>query len=301
MVEDWTAVAEVGGDGQLIALHKLNLAEGEYVGRLRAAAGADGKRYVVAFLTGQQRCHVLDENLNHVASYPEDALKNPHSGIADVELGDLDGDGKLKLYVSYFGAVGVQSASLDGKRLWANRSIANVVGIALGGRDDKGRRPLLCANDRGTLVVLDAQGQRQGEFQVPSRMLHWIVAADLRGDGQLLWCGLTAPKPGDNVAIGLSFSGGELWNYALPPGLQPRPIEPIVPGRITREGAGQWILPGPDGSIHFISADGQPFDKFNYGAILQGLATIQIDGKPVLVVSSANGLEAWKPEPSAAH
>jgi hypothetical protein len=59
---------------------------------------------------------------------------------------------------------------------------------------------------------------------------------------------------------------------------------------------GQWILPGPDGSIHFIAADGKPLDKFNYGAALQGLATVEIDGRPVLVVASANGVEAWKVE-----
>ena len=70
----------------------------------------------------QQRCHLLDENWKLVVNYPEEALKKPHSGIADVELGDLDGDGKLKMYVSYSGVVGVQAVSLDGKRLWANRS-----------------------------------------------------------------------------------------------------------------------------------------------------------------------------------
>ena len=30
--------------------------------------------------------------------------------------------------------------------------------------------------------------------------------------------------------------------------------------------------------------------------MLQGLATVQIDGQPVLIISSADGLEAWKVE-----
>ena len=53
VVENWKSVAEIGLDGKLIALHKLNLADNEVVGSLRSATGADGKRYVVAFLSAQ--------------------------------------------------------------------------------------------------------------------------------------------------------------------------------------------------------------------------------------------------------
>lgn len=294
-VENWKSIAEIGLDGKLIALHKLKIDDSEVIGSLRTNIGVDGKRYIVAFLSTQQRCHVLDEDWNLVASYPEDALQNPHSGIADVELGDLAGDGTLKMYVSYWGVVGVQAASLEGKRLWSNRSISNVIGMAIGAADEKKLRSLYCTNNAGSLVLLDAQGERQGEIRVPDQMLHWIVTADL-GDGQPLWCGMAASSPGENRAIGFSTKGEVLWDYVLPLGVQQQPIEIIIPGRVTREGPGQWILPGPDGSIHFISADGKPLDKFNYGAMLQGLATIEIDGQPALVVASEKGLEAWKVE-----
>ena len=79
-------------------------------------------------------------------------------------------------------------------------------------------------------------------------------------------------------------------------GIQPQPIEPIIVGKLTRSGPGQWILPGPDGSIHILSADGKPLDKFNYGEALQGLVTVEINGQPALVVATAKGLEAWKVE-----
>ena len=290
------SVAEIGLDGKLIALHKLDIAENEIIGSLRTNVGADGKRYTVAFLSTQQRCHLLDENWNLLVSYPKDALDKPHSGIADVELGDLDGDGTLEMYVSYWGVVGVQGVSLEGERLWANRSLSNAVGMAIGAPDDKGRRNLYCTNSTGSLVVLDAEGQRQGEVTISGRMLHWIAAADLRGNGQLSWSGMTAPKPGENVAIGLSLDGDALWNYALPTGVQRQPIEPIIPGRVTREGPGQWIFPSPDGSIHILAADGAPLDTYNSGVMLQGLATVEIDGQPALIISSADGVEAWKVE-----
>ena len=268
VVDNWDSVAEVGLDGKVIARHKLKLGDKEFIGRLRVAAGADGPRFMVAFLTAQQRCHVLDDRWNLVADYPEDALKNPHSGIADVELGDLDGDGRLKMYVGYLGIVGVQALPLppDGAhRLWNNRSLSNVGAMAVGGPDRKGHRDLFCTNNSGSLVVLDAEGQRIREISVSNRMLGWVAAADLRGDGQPLWCGLAASQLGENVAIGLSLKGDELWNYRLPEGLPAGPIELIVPGKLTRDGPGVWLLPAPDGSIHIISADGRPLDKFNYG------------------------------------
>ncbi len=293
VVENWKSVAEVGLDGKLIALHKLELGDNEIVGSIRTAVGADGHRYFVAFLLSQQRCHVYDENWKLVAHYPEDALKSPHRGIADVELGDLDDDGKPNVYVSYWGLVGVQCASLEGKRLWANRSLSEVACIAIGDPNAQGNRDLYCTGGAGTIVVLDAKGERNGEISVRSRFFNWIASADLRGDGRGQWCGMSAKKTGDNIAVGFSLSGEELWSYILPTGIPQIPIDPIVPGRVTRDGPGQWLLPGLDGSIHVVSADGVPLDKFNYGAELHGLTTVEINGRPTLVVATAGGVEAW--------
>ena len=297
VIENGTSVAEVGLDGKLIAMHPLELAEKEVVGSLRTAMGADGHRYFVAFLVSQQRCHVFDEKWKLVAHFPKDALEHPHSGISDVRLGDLDGDGKLKMYVSYWGVVGVQGVSLDGNLIWRNRTaVSSVACLALGAADTKGRCDLYCADNSGALIVLDAKGERRGDLKIGGQLFFRIANVDLRGDGKPLWCGLAATKPGVATAIGFSPAGEELWNYPLPVGVPSQPIEPIITGKVTHNAADQWLLPGPDGSIHILSADGKPLDKFNYGAVLQGLATFQIGGQPMLVVASPNGLEAWKVE-----
>ena len=67
-------------------------------------------------------------------------------------------------------------------------------------------------------------------------------------------------------------------------------------GRLLPGAARQWLLPGSDGSIHVLAADGTLIDRFNYGEQVNGLATVEIDGKPVLLISSANGVEALRAE-----
>jgi len=292
VVEAGRSLAEVGLDGKLLGKHDLDLAEQEIVATLRNAAGADGKLYVAGLASAQQRVHLLDQQFQKLFSFPEDALENRHSGIADAQFADLDADGVLELYVGYWGVVGVQRVSLDGRRVAANRSIANVIRLAVTGPNDQGRRRLVCVNERGGLSLLDEKLAAQGEVNFGDRLLHWIVAADLTGDGQPEWCGLSSPQPGQTVVVGLNLEGQEQWSYRLPDGLHRSPVEPVVAGRIAAEGPGCWLLSGADGSIHFLSAEGQPIDHFNYGQVLQGLATVEINGRPALVVASSQGIEA---------
>ena len=156
------SIAEVGLDGKLIAVHPLGLAAGECIGHLRAATAAGGKRYVAAFLWMQQRVHLLDEKWNVLCHYPNDALQNPHSGITDVELGDLTGDGNPKLFMGYAGVVGVQEASLDGHRIWFNRQVYNVSRLAVGETNPNGRRALLVADGSGGNYGLGRPGSGAG-------------------------------------------------------------------------------------------------------------------------------------------
>jgi peroxiredoxin/outer membrane lipoprotein-sorting protein len=297
VIENGNSVAEVGLDGKVVGVHKLDLSPMEVVGQIRTAAGADGRRYVVAFLPTQKRCHVFDDQWNLVLHYPNDAPRIAYGGISDVQLGDLDGDGKLKMYVSYWAALGIQAVSLDGVRIWGNRTdVTASSSIAVGGADANNRRELYCTTERGSVAAFSAQGKLITDIAIRSRMLQRIVAADLLHNGRPLWCGGAAARLSDNTVVGFTPAGESLWSYTPPPGIAPRPIEPIIPGKTLLGSAGQWLLPGPDGSIHILAADGKLIDKFNYGAVLQGLATVAVDGRPVLVVATAGKLEALKIE-----
>ncbi len=296
VVDTWKSVAEIDTQGKVLATHKLEIPDQEAISFLRTAVGADGKRYYAGSAPGMQQFHLFDQDWKPLLSYPKDAQDNPHAGITDVQMGDLDGDGTPELFVGYRGIVGVQGLSLDGQRVWANRSIETVLRLAIDGPNEKKQRNLLSASSRGALAVFDSKGQRGADISVPNRMVLWIAAADLDGDGKPELSGLAPLELGTNIFLGFDRQGKELWSHNLPTGIHEQPVEPITPGNISASGPGQWLVVAADGSIHIIAADGKLIDRFDYGAAIGGLATLNLAGRPVLLVSSTNGLEAWQIE-----
>ena len=63
----------------------------------------------------------------------------------------------------------------------------------------------------------------------------------------------------------------------LPAGGHQRPIEPVASGELLPGRAGTWVIAGPDGSIHFLSEDGELTDSFFYGQCITGIAVCKIE------------------------
>ncbi len=192
-------------------------------------------------------------------SYPADALENRHSGIADVQLADLEGNGKLRLYVSYFGVVGLQAASLEGKRLAFNRLLNNVH-MAIGPAE-KGRRNLVCTNGRGSLAVVDCQapGRRRGPRSRAAAAMDRRRRPG-RATASLRFCCLagTPQKIGDTRGRRRRSQGRASCGATPCPKASSRsPSNRSSPASVTAGRAGQWLLPGADGSIHILDADGK--------------------------------------------
>lgn len=298
VLDSFKAISEIGTDGKRMGSHKPQLEETEPITLLHTGVVGKGKRYYVAFGPGQQRFHLFDEDWKYVLNFPADALANRHAGLGDVELGDLDGDGTLKAYVGYWGAVGVQCVSLEGKRLWSNHHLMNVMRVAVGPADPQGRRELFCVNESGSLGVINARGDLQTPIPL-TNPLQTIAAGDLMGNGELSYCGIWVSREGQATAVGLNPKGETLWSYPMPKGPWQQVCEPIIVGRFapdSQAAPARWILPWSDGSIHILSADGKLIDQFNFGAAVNGLATMQLDGKPVLLVATGDGLEAFRVE-----
>jgi hypothetical protein len=299
VIEAWKSVVELDAQGKVVATHKLDIPAREAISFLRTGVTPDGKRYYAGSAPGMQQFHLFDQDWKLLLSFPKDALESPHAGITDVQMGDLDGDGTPELYVGYRGIVGVQGVSLEGRRIWSNRTVETVLRLAIDGPNEKNERNLLCASSRGSLAVFDAKGDRKTDISVRDRMVLWVVAADLDGDGKSELSGLSPMQLGTNMFIGFDRKGKELWEHELASGIHEKPVEPITPGNISAAGPGQWLVVAADGSIQIFSADGKVVDRFEYGAAIGGLATTILDGQPVLLVASDNGVEASQIEPLA--
>jgi len=290
VVDGWRTVTELGLDGKVGARHELAIPEMAAVSFVRTAANGD-QRYFAAFGSAQQQLYLFDDQWKLQVSYPNDQ----HAGLADVQFGDLDGDGEPELNIGYWDVVGAQGVSLKGERLWSNRSLTNVLHVAISDPDQEHHRKLLCTHSQGTIAVIDHNGKSQGTITVPNFAVHTIVSADLDGSGTLELCGLSANDVGQTTALGIAADGKLLWSYELPEGVHQQPIEQIGHGPVLGAGS-QWLLPGANGSIHILGADGKLVDKFNYGKTLTGLAALMIEDHPVLLVASSEGLTAWQVE-----
>ncbi|MEA1951709.1 MAG: TlpA disulfide reductase family protein, partial [Planctomycetota bacterium] len=286
------AVARLDAAGNIVADHKLDIPPQELVTRLRTFKGKDGKRYFLGMSPGMQQLHIFDENWKTLLSFPQDAYKNPHAGLGDAVLADSDGDGVGEISAGYLGLVGVKSIDLAGKIRWSNRALANVFSLAVGGADKSGRRPLYCVNDRAALVALGPRGKVQQKISLDGRLLFGIAAANLDDKPQPELCGLSSPSLGENLAVGLDTQGNLKWKYQMPKGTFTQTTERIHAAHLSKTGPGQWILLGPDGSVHIVDIDGKPVDQFNYGAVINSMATSKIGGRTALLFASRKGIEA---------
>ncbi|MBS0211302.1 MAG: redoxin domain-containing protein [Planctomycetes bacterium] len=300
VLDGLTTVVEFDAAGKVVARHELDLPKEPQEGvvsYLRTAFDASGARWFAGTVSNQQQVHVFDANWKRQFSYPDGESS---TGIADVQFGDLDGDGQPELNVGYFGVVGIHNVTLDKRqRHWSNRSVANVFGLAVVGPDISHRRQLWCANEQGTIAVIDHQGVEGLSLAVANRFIRLVRAADLNGDGEAEVIGVATSQQGEDTLVGIDGGGRELWNYPLPPGLQTMPALEMIGWGPTAAGSKQqsWIVAGPDGSVHLIGVNGRPIDRWNHGSAISGLALVRA-ATPMIVIASGKSVQAWSLEPA---
>jgi thiol-disulfide isomerase/thioredoxin len=302
VLDNWQTVVELDADGQLLERHQLDLPkqpEEAVVSFLRTAVDRHGQRYFVGSANGVQQLYVFDAEWKRLLAFPTDGT---HQGITDVQISDLNGDGEPEVTAGFWGPEGVQCVTLDGQRRWTNKSCENVLKLATFESGGEGKSGLLAATALGNIIPIDHQGRESKPWPAGKRFIQGVFAADLDGDGTSEICAIgpktgDATRPGDNAAIGLSLTGDVLWQYDLPPGVPANgALEYVASGNLVGDVA-QWVIAGPDGSIHILSADGKLVDRFNSGVALAGLAVASLKNRSVLVFSSPEGVEARGFEP----
>jgi len=287
--------AELDPTGKLVRNVDLGLPttpQEATVSYLRTTIDRDGKRYFVGSAPRAQQLHVFDSELKKMLSFPE----GTHDGISDVQVGDLNGDGRPEIVVGYFGVVGVQAVNLDGILQWKNRTLPeDVQHLALTKPNADKRRLVLCTTGNWQLAVLDEKGETVKQVPIGERAARLITRADVTDEGEL--CAIVKVSQQDDLAVGFSASGSEIWSYPLPPGMQPAATmnnEMVVGGKLLKDGTGLWVFAGADGSLHFVDHEGKPVDSFGWGSIIRGLAIGKLGDQPALLVSDENGVTALR-------
>lgn len=279
------AIVRLDSEGNALGRTELPGSAESESGFVRTAVAKDENWYLVGG-GSWQRVHLFDRNLKNVLTFPDEL----HSGIGDAALIDL-GQGGPSILVGYWGGRGVQLGTIDGQRGWINRHLDHVLQIVAGPESDNGQPSVWCTSTRGTVFEISADGKLQREFPVVG---HTMVALEPTAPGgDEPRCGLSMLKPEQYALVAFDDEGEVAWSYQLPEGGFAGPIPPIQ--RVDLGGHQICRLAaGPDGSIHFVTAEGNLIDRFDYGQEIKGLAAASLEEGTLLWVSAGNRLTGWR-------
>ncbi len=294
--EGYRTITEVGGQGNLLARHTLDLPDQVGVGQLHTALDGQGQRYFALWSLRCQQVFVFDAQWKRIGSYPDPDLQ--HEGIQDAVLADLDGDGQLELHVGFWGGAGLHRVSLAGSKLWETQEVSHVLSLAVSPAVD-GQRQLWATSASGALVQVDDHGQHLRLARQSGQLMHHIFSCQFAGTFDTPWCAISYGIEGRRLAIGLSAAATSQWRYSLPAGSFEAPVRFVTNAGLLDPQSPVWLIAGPDGSVHVISQDGRFTDHFCTGLAISGLAGAHQNGAGLVVVSSREGLHAWQLSPPA--
>ena len=297
--DGWRGIAELDAEGKVVARHEIHPAANASF--LRTAKDGEGNRYYLACANLGKQLYLLDHQWKLLLSYP--AADQTHDGLRDVQLCDLDGDGKLEICIGFWGSVGVQAIDLAGKRLWSNRLVPTVLSLVETSPNEVGFRKLLVTGERGSILRINQFGNADPEIRIPNRALHHLYRSRFTGQRQTAYVGLSYLSERKVQTVALSEKLEEQWSYPLPEGVFRNQIQYVASGMLLEAPGwfadvpdGQWVFAGANGSVHVVSDEGDFNDLFYSGESLSGIACTRFDGAGVLLLSSDKGVTAWKVE-----
>lgn len=295
-LDGWRTVAELDHRGEERGRHELDLPADAGVGFLRTATGRDGNRWWAAGRKGAQQVFVFDDAWRLRTAYPETGGA-VHDGISDAELADLDGDGVLELVVGYLGSVGVQAASLQGARLWRDRSSTPVVDIAVGPPRADGGRDVLAVGGDGRIGRVDGKdrGDIADESTTSADPVVSLVGGPVASDASWSLLAIASPRLGRQIATGIDPETlAASWTLPLGDGVhRDGPIDPLAWADLLGTPRRQWLIAAPDGCVTVAWADGRVVDGFCHGRPIVGIGGYRHDGRGHIVLATRDGLECF--------
>ncbi len=294
--EGWRTFTEIGGQGNLIARHALDLPPQAAVSQLRSARDGAGRRYYVGWSLRSAQVYVFDEQWKRVLSYPPESVQ--HDGVQDALLADLDGDGQLELHVGFWGNEGVRCTTLVGRTLWHNAAQTHVLSLMYT-TDSDGSAQLWASSASGAIVSFDPYGRSQPLGDNSGQLIHHLFCGNPDSDAAIPFCGIAYGPEGRRLAIGLNRDAQAQWRYNLPAGSFPTQIRFVTAAPLLDAHQQHWLIAGTDGSVHIISQDGRFTDFFQTGKLLTGLAGGRYADAGILLISTEDGVSAFQVSPPA--
>ena len=310
-LDGWRTVSVLDSHGQELSRHELKLPQDASLGFLRTAIDATGSRWWLGGAVGSQQVFLFDSRWKLQIAYPSSVVE-ADAGISDAQLVDCDGSGSPQIVVGWCGSAGVERIGLDGQRVWQDRSIAPVLGVAMDGPREDGRRGVVCVDGRGRLVRIAPDGtagephgvcDQSGRPMVASALVSGPVGPD--GAWAMVALAVDAldglPKiPASsalrkNTAVGIGPMLEPLWHMQLPSGIhRGGPLQPLAWADLLGTPRRQWLIAAPDGSVAVAWADGRVVDRYQHGAAMVGIGGYRSNGVGHIVVATRDGLESFR-------
>ena len=290
VMEGTRRAAMIGISGSIDSRFELPIPQDAVVTRLRTAVAGDGKRYFVGFSQLGQQAFVFDESFQLLFAYPQ--TPQPNRQILDAQILDLNEDGKLEIFFGFNAPVGIHRVNLKGERVWSNRTSPGVPSITV----RRLARPqyLLITDDSGLIRSVSNTGKEGPSITVSNRTIHQLIASRSPAAQPTQFLGMSLTIEGRLITLGLTNQLQELWSYGLPQGTYQSQVEICHSAQLWDDTGYQWLLAGPDGSVHVIGDEGNFFDYFRLGKPIDGLSAYRLEDKGVIVVSTDATVTAYE-------
>jgi hypothetical protein len=289
VLDEMREVIELDLLGKVVRRYSLDLRDGESVTYLKAYTDRANRHHYWGSARLGRHVFLWDQAFHRELKYPPD--DQPHSGIQDTYVADLDRNDEPEIYVAFADPVGLHQVDLRAKRQWSCRSVPGIGSITKD-RAQPGR--LLACPDTGLIVPIFVNGEPEKPIAVGERAIHAMTASARDRRRPTEYLAMTYSLDGRLIAVGLGRNLEERWSYGLPAGIYRTQVDSPVSVEMLTEGPLQWLLAGPDSSIHIVDDDGEFFDSFHLGHDVRGLSACHDAGSSVLLVASPATVSAYK-------